>query len=64
MRLSQFSYYLFLYCVPYGAWVLDGCDDYIICTTNLFKQISLNLRKWLVYKYLILEETKLLSKIP
>ena len=40
----------FGYCVFYGNLVLDGCDDYIICTTNLFIQISLELKKWLVYK--------------
>ena len=24
----------FGYCVLYGPWILDGCDDYIIRTTN------------------------------
>ena len=57
---SHFCYYLFGYCVLYGAWVLDGCDDYIICATNWFIQISLALRKWLVYKDFILKDTKLL----
>ena len=37
-------------CALYGNWVLDGCDDYIICTANWFIQISLEFNKWLVYK--------------
>ena len=58
MRLSHFCYYLFLYCVLYGACVLDGCDDYIICTTDWFMQICFEFRKWLVYKDFILKDTK------
>ena len=38
----------------------DKCDDYIICTTNWFKQNSLDFREWLVCKDFILEDTKLL----
>ena len=34
MCLPHVCYNLFLYCVFYGAWFLDGCVDYIICTTN------------------------------
>ena len=55
---------IFFYCVHYGAWVLDGCDVYIICATNWFKQISLVFRKWLVYKDFILKDTKLLVYLP
>ena len=54
----------FGYCFLYGTWVLAGCVDYIICTTNWFIQIFLGFRKWLVYKDLILKDTKLLSKLP
>ena len=38
--------------------------DSIICTSNWFIQISLEFRKWLVYKDLILKDTKLLSELP
>ena len=55
---------LFGYCLLYGTWVLVGCVDYIICTTSLFRQISLEFRKSLVYKDLFLKDTKLLSKLP
>ena len=34
MCLSHVWYFLFAYCVLNGNWVLHGCDDYIICTTN------------------------------
>ena len=34
MRLSHIWNYRFGCSVPYGTWVLDGCDDYNICTTN------------------------------
>ena len=47
---------LFAYCVLNGNWVLDGCNDYIICTTNSFLQISLESRKWLVYEECILKD--------
>ena len=57
-------YNLFVCCVLYGTWVPNGCNDYTICTTNWFIQISLDFRKWLVYKDLILKVTKLLSKLP
>ena len=46
------------------GWVPNGSVDYIICTTKWFIQISLEFRKWFVYKDLILKETKLLSKLP
>ena len=64
MCLSHVWYYLFGYRVLYGIWVLDGCDDYIISTTNCFKQISLEIRKWLVDKDFILKHTKLLVELP
>ena len=48
----------------FGIWALDGCDDYIICNTNGFTQISLELQKWLAYNDFILKDTKLLSKLP
>ena len=64
MCLSHDWCNLFGYCVLYGTWVLVRCVDYIICTTNWFIQISLEFRKWLVYKDLILKDTKLLSKLP
>ena len=64
MCLSHNWYNLFGYCVLYGTWVLVGCVDYIIYTTHSFIQISLEFRKWLVYKDIILKDTKLLSKIP
>ena len=58
MCLSHICYYLFGFCVLCGNWVLDGCDDYIICTTYWFIQISLEFWKWLVYKDFILKVTK------
>ena len=61
MCLPHVCYNLFLYCVVYGAWVFDGCVDYIICTTNSFIQISLDFKKWFVYKDFIFKDTKLLS---
>ena len=64
MCLSHNLYNLFGVCVLYGTWVPNGCVDYIICTTNRFIQISVDFRKWLVYKDLILKDTKLLSKLP
>ena len=62
--LSHNWYNLFGYCVLYGTWVLVGCVDYIIFTTNWFIQISSEFRKQLVYKVLLLKGTKLLSKLP
>ena len=56
-QLVQF----FADCILYGNGVLDGCFDYIICTTNWFIQIFLDFRKWLVYKDFVLEDTKLLA---
>ena len=64
MCLSHVWYYLFGSCVLCGTWVLDGCDDYIICTTNWFIQNSLEFRKWLVYIDFILKYKKLLVKLP
>ena len=64
MCLSHVWYNLFGYCVLYANWILDGCDDYIICTINWFIQISLVFKKWLVCKDFILKDTKLLSKLP
>ena len=64
MCLSHNWYNLFGYCVLYGSWVLVGCVDYIICTTNWLLQIPLDFRKWLVYKDLILKDTELLSNLP
>ena len=64
MCLSHIWYNHFGYCVLYGTWVLDGCGDYIICTTNWFIQRSLEFRKWLVYNDFIFKDTKLLSKLP
>ncbi len=49
MCLSHFCYYLLAYCIPYDTWVLDACDDYIICSTILFIQTSLEFGKWLIY---------------
>ena len=60
MCLSQVWYYLFGYCLLYGTWVLGGCDDYIICISNWFLQISLEFRKWLNDKDVILKDTILL----
>ena len=50
MCWSHNWYNLFADCVLYGNWDLDGCVDYIICTTNLFIKSSLEFRNWLVYK--------------
>ena len=61
MCLFHVWYYLFGYCVLYGTWVLGGCDDYIIYTTDWLIQISLEFKKCLVYKDFILKDTKLLS---
>ena len=62
MCLSHVWYYLLGCCVLYGNWVLDGCDDHIICTTNRL-QISLEFKKWLAYQDFILKDTKLLVKL-
>ena len=64
MCLSHAWCNLFGDCVLYGNWFLDGCDDYIICTTNWFLQISLEFKKWLVYKDIVLNDTKFSSKLP
>ena len=56
MCLSHNWYNLFGNCVLYDTWILDGCVDYILYTTNLFIQISLDFRKWLVYKDFILKK--------
>ena len=64
MCLSHNWYNLFAYCVLYDTWVPNGFVDYIICTTNWLIQISLDLRKWLIYKDFNLIDTKLLSKLP
>ena len=64
MCLSHVWYYFFGYCFLYGTWLLVGCDDYIICTTNWFIKIYLEFRKWLVYKHFILKDTKLLLQFP
>ena len=61
MCLPQVWYNLFAYCLLYGNWILGGCDDYIICNTNWFLQISLDFEKWLVYKVFILKDTTSLS---
>ena len=62
--MSHIWYYLFAYCVLHGNWVLDGCDDYIICTINWFIQIPFDFRKWLVYKHFLLKDTKKIVKLP
>ena len=61
MCLSHVRYYLFGYWVLYGNWILDGCDDHIIGTTNWFIQIPLEISKWLVYKHFTLKDTKALA---
>ena len=48
--LFHIWYYSFGYCVIYGNWVLDGCEYFIICPIYWVKQISLESRKWLIYK--------------
>ena len=48
---SHIRKYVFGYCLDHGICVLDGCDDYIICTTNCFIQISLESKKSLFYKH-------------
>ena len=60
MCFSHVWYYLFGYCVPYGISVLDGCDDYIICTTNWYIQFSFELTERFVYEDFLLKDTKLL----
>ena len=64
MCLHHVWYYLFGYCVLHGTWVLDGCVDYIICTTNWSIQISVEFRKWSVYKDFILKDTNILVEEP
>ena len=64
MCLSHFPYYLIGYCVLYGNWAIDRCDEYIICTTNWFIQTSVKFRKCLVNEGDILKNTNLLQKIP
>ena len=61
MCFSHVWYNLYTDCVLYGNWVPDGYDDYIICTTNWFIQIPLDVKNWLVFKDFILKDTKLLS---
>ena len=41
----------------YGNWVLNGCDDYFICTNNWYNQISLEFRKRLANKGFIWKVT-------
>ena len=57
MCLSSIWFYLFACCVVYDNRVLDGSDDYAICTTNCFIQNSLDFRKWLVYNDFVLNGT-------
>ena len=64
MCLSHSWYYHFGHCVLYDNRLLDGCDDFILCSTKWFKQLPLEFWKWLVYKDFILKDTKLLVKIP
>ena len=64
MCFSHVRYNLSGYCLLYGNWVLDGCDDYIICTTFWYIRNSFEFRKWLVYKDFILKDTKLQSYLP
>ena len=61
MCLSHIWYSLLAYCVLYGNWVLDECDEYIICSTNRFIQITLEFKKRLVYKRFFSKYTKLLK---
>ena len=61
MCLSNVWYHLFGCCALYVNWFFDGCDDYIICTTNWFIQMSFKFKKWLVYKDFILKDTNLLA---
>ena len=51
---------LFAYCVVSGNCILDGCDDYIKCTTHWFIQTSLEFKKGLVYRDFVLKDTELL----
>ena len=59
MCSCQNWYYTFAYGVLYGNWVLDGCDECIICTTyliftNLFGiQKMVNLQKLYLKRYKI-----------
>ena len=62
--LSHSWYYLFSHCVLYVSEVPEGCDDYIICTTNWFLQISLEARNWLVYEGFVFSNTNLLIELP
>ena len=64
MFLLHTLYYLIGYCVLYSKWLLDGCDDYMICTSNWFKQIFLDFRERLLYKDFILNDTKLILYLP
>ena len=56
-------YYLFAYCVLYGNWIFDGCDDNVIRATIWFMPVSLEIRKWLAYKDFILKDSKLLVQL-
>ena len=58
MCLSHVWYTIFGYFIPYGNWGFDRSDDYIFCTTNLYVQIHLDFKKWLVFKDFILKDTK------
>ena len=64
MCLSDVWHYLFGSCVLYGAWVLDGWDDYIICTTNWFVQNSLEFRNWLFHQDFVIKDTEILVYLP
>ena len=57
-------HYLLANSVLYGNWVLDACDDFIICTNSWFIQIFLEFTKRLVHKDFILKDTNLLVKLP
>ena len=54
----------FWYCILKGIWVLDGCDDYIFCTTIWLIQFSSEFWNWLFYKDFNLKDTKLLVQFP
>ena len=45
MFVSHLVLFFFAYCVLYSNWFLDGCDDFSICTTSWFIQISLEFRR-------------------
>ena len=54
----------FAYCILHGNLFPDGCDEFLIWSTNWFLQTSLDFRKWVIYKNFLSKGTKTLVNLP